>query len=324
MTSKRKRRNEIFNTPIDEDISLTRGKRDFKQDEEYDEEDYEDVGHRRRSRPVPDRKTLLRKQEKGKKRRRLKIFFNMIRLFLIVIVIFLIVRSPLFRIKSIEVAGVNTITESQVIDACGINVGDNAFVASNGSVADHILLKFTEAEKNILDKLPLLKNVNIRYTFLGGITIAVEESKIFGQIKILNHDVVTVDDRLMAMSVKKKYTDGLLKIKGIESDRAAIGSQLADANRENWVWTVKLIELVHTDDVSKRYKNNISMIDLSDKEVILLHLGKIHIKIGKFETMTQSKLLDILKRADNYMKQLGSDEKGTIDFTLGENAVLKK
>ncbi|HPP31961.1 MAG TPA: FtsQ-type POTRA domain-containing protein, partial [Soehngenia sp.] len=107
----------------------------------------------------------MNKLTRVEKKRRKKKFFR--RIFLLLLLTFIIynalIRIELFNINKIEISGNINITEEQIIEKAGFNLGDNLFKIN----------RFTIANK--LKKIGYIEKIDIDKVFPSTIRIKIDE-----------------------------------------------------------------------------------------------------------------------------------------------------
>lgn len=109
------------------------------------------------------RKQIAAKRRKKRKQRIIRFFVGFI--ILSITVALLLGLTVLFPITSVSASGSNVYTNTQIIEASGITVGENVFM-SGGLGADNKITK----------KLPYIKTASIKRSFSGNIDITVTDT----------------------------------------------------------------------------------------------------------------------------------------------------
>jgi len=99
-------------------------------------------------------------------------------LLLILLIAFILLKSPLFEIRYLEVKGNNRVSKEEILGLSGINLGDNIFKTD---------FKKSCAE---IKKLPLIKDVNIKRFLPARVVIEIEERYPVGVLATENGFIV--------------------------------------------------------------------------------------------------------------------------------------
>lgn len=182
-----------------------------------------------------------------------------------VVLLGLLYFSGIFSIKNIETSGNIKTSASELINASGINFGENIFSTNT-----------TKAEERIL-KLPYIKEVNITREKKNTLRITVKERK--ETFSVLSNGVIYNCDKEGRILAKSKTTNVYPIVKGVNVNDSDIGLNIFSEN-ENVEDLKELISSAIEQDVMKYY---LEIRLQKNKEFGLTRVGNIKIDFGKIE-----------------------------------------
>ncbi|MDK2887679.1 MAG: cell division protein FtsQ [Thermoanaerobacter sp.] len=140
-----------------------------------------------------------------------RIFFAL----LILLAAFILLGSPLFEVREIEVTGNRVVPEEKILELAGINTGTNIFKVN-----------LKEAESRILT-MPLIKNASLVRKFPSRIVIRVEERKALALLPVKD-GFIQVDGE--GVCLKESGVGGSLPVvTGVAVPDPAPGDVIRDA-----------------------------------------------------------------------------------------------
>lgn len=206
----------------------------------------------------------IRAENRRRRRRRALLIFYIFLFFAVVSAAAAVSLTILFKIDSIQVGGTSRYTQEQIISACGIQKGENLFLA-----------KTKQAEKQIQSRLPYIGSVKVRRKFPAQISIQVTEAQVCGAVESSGKYAVLGDD-FRVLELADKLPQGCALIRGItlKSPKAGNGAVFADESQQSSL-----------EDMENALKNNglkkITGVDLSSTSKILLDYdGRVTINLG--------------------------------------------
>lgn len=164
-----------------------------------------------------------RRADNRKRRRRRFLLLFYIFLFLTVIVGAVVVSlTVLFKIETIEVAGTSRYPAQAIVQAGGIQKGENLFLAHTGSAA-----------AAIQQKLPYIGKAKVSRRLPAKIVIEVTEEVISGAIEYKGkYAVVSANGKVLELA--QKMPENCTAIKGLSLSKAEVGKAVvyADASQK--------------------------------------------------------------------------------------------
>lgn len=196
----------------------------------------------------------MNKLTRVEKKRRKKRFFRRIALFIIFIVVLYnaLIRIDLFNVQKIEITGNNIITEAQIIEKTGIDLGDNLFKINRFSVADRIMT------------IGYIEEVNIDKVLPKTIRISIKERTPY--VEVLYDDKYYVFDiNGILLERRSESFEGLTIITNLQIEDLKEGQELnIDSDFVEIFKDEKIINII----------NKIKSIDFSDEQNIKIILNK--------------------------------------------------
>lgn len=224
------------------------------------------------------------------------ILFSILTLLVVVGIGIALSLTVLFKVDSIAVTGESRYTQEQILAECGLELGENLFLAD------------TESARSVLEsRLPYLEDVSVSRKLPSGIVISVSDASPSAVIAV-EEGYLLVSARGKALEVLPSAPGGLPLIKGAQLERAEPGYPITYADEQT---ERALEEIIAT--LEKLEFGGIGVIDLSNPLSIELEYdGRILIEVG-----LPSDLDYKLKFAQKVLRdEIGADEKGTLDISL--------
>ena len=184
----------------------------------------------------------------------------------------LLIVLPMFRVSSVKVVGASYYTEAQIIEASGIEIGD-----------EMLMLDRSDVYNNIWTKLPYVNGVKMN-RFFNTVKITVEENtnlmytEFVGKYYVLNRDfhvLTSVED--------EAELTGFLRVELPEIASLAVGSRITFENEAlDTDYIVALLESLE----SGRVLSRVTSVDASKKyNVSYVMDGSCRVELGKVGDM---------------------------------------
>lgn len=223
--------------------------------------------------------------------------------FLAVVLGIIFVLSVLLRVSDIRVEGNVHYTDQEIINATGLETGDNIFFFD----------KFATISR-AYTKLPYLEEVTVERQLPGRLTLRVVESKALAYLYV-DGEEWTIDRgcKILGKAVEGE-TEELIPIYGIKPGTLMIGERLqrADGKEERVDYLAELLGQIEDRDLASRTE----WIDFTDtNRVFFKYTDKYQVMIGKGENVEHkfAMLMSVLS-------QLREGDVGTIDVSSGSKA----
>lgn len=223
--------------------------------------------------------------------------------FFIVVLGVLLALSVFFRVSKITVDGNAYYTEEQIIQASGIETGDNMFFVNRFS-----------AVSKIFAKLPYVQEASINRKLPNQVIIEIAESQELAYISS-GEDYWAIDSNCKILeSVDSKTADELIRIDGITLKDPEIGMKIAtksgDSEKINY-----LAEILN-EIQGRQMMEDISYIDISETvNPTFDYKGRFTVKLGADENVEYK--FGLLASA---VEKLKEDEYGVIDLSIDRQA----
>ena len=223
--------------------------------------------------------------------------------FLAVVVGIIFVMSVLLRVSEIRVEGNEHYTDQEIINATGLETGDNIFFFD----------KFSTVSR-AYTKLPYLEEVTVERQLPGTLTIRVVESKALAYLVVGDEDW-TIDRscKILGKAVEGE-TEQLIPIKGVQPGTLMIGERLerADGNEERVDYLAELLYQLQERGLASETR----WVDFTDSnKVFFRYTDKYTVIIGYSENVEHKFAMLI-----SVLSQLKEGDVGTIDLSNGQNA----
>lgn len=232
--------------------------------------------------------------------------------------IVLLLLSPLFNIKTIEVRGSKHYKEDDLIEASDLEFGANGFRTIGSSLGNILKFRYGNAEKKILEGRPYIKSAEARYILPDKIVINIVERNPAGVVPFYGSYLIVDNESYVLESLDKIDGYSLPLIKGLDFESFELGQALMLEDYEKFQSAMKITEEIAKSDQADDFKllEKIDYIDISNPaRVLLLYESRIIVNLGDLTDLSYR--LDFLKQVLH--KNLKKNEKGYLDFTTGEN-----
>ncbi len=217
--------------------------------------------------------------------------------------------SVFFKVKEVRVVGASRYSATTVVDASGVEKGENLLFFGRGGAAHRIL-----------KKLPYVKDVRFQVELPGTVNIIIEEKPIAyvaeaedGSLWLLTADGVVVE--------KAEENSALPKLTGVSLSQPKTGQQAvaAEPNQEQDAPIVVTAadRLQAALNVMQQLENNeffsdVTLLDVADLFDLQIQYGTYRIILGDAQELTEK-----ISAAKTAVKQLGKDKIGVLTLSKG-------
>lgn len=219
--------------------------------------------------------------------------------------------SPLLLLSEIYVNETINYTAEEIIEASGIQKGENAVNYLGGSFSHLIRLRMGIPEKNI-DKLPWIKSSEVKYVFPGKVYITVTERNAIAWIRYFGNYLL-VDEEGYVLDIAAELDDRHPEIRGVQLDKFTLGNKIQTKEPEKISMLVQLLQSLNAVDVNSPQKlvEVLDWVDIPENKELYLSLdNRITAKI-KMDDELIYRLSYLKELYYNYIKL---EERGMIDF----------
>lgn len=213
--------------------------------------------------------------------------------------------SVFFRVSTIEVEGNSLYTGEEIIEASGIEQGDNLFFIN----------RFT-AISRIFAKLPYVEKAVINRSLPNRLVIVVTESQAIACVAA--EDGTWAIDRgcKLLSKVSGDELRGLIRIEGLTPIAPEAGQVVAPGEAESP--KVNYLSAILTQIDTLGLRDNITYVDISGiSNPYFDYLGRFTVKLGSFENV-EYKFQCLLSAVD----ALSDGDRGTLDLSIDKRAHL--
>jgi cell division protein FtsQ len=223
--------------------------------------------------------------------------------FIIIIIAVIFAMSVFFKVSKITVVGNSMYTQQQVIDASGIEAGDNLFFINRIS-----------AGSRIIEKLPYIESASITRGLPNRVTITVSESQAIAYIQ-LDSDKWIID-RSGKVLGKAEDTDAasLIRVDGITLQQPVVGEKAPTAAEDaaKMTYLADILDQIQTRGM-QGYITELDMSTISNPSFD--YMGRFTVKLGSDENIGYK--FGMLQSAVDGLKESDS---GTIDLSIDKQA----
>ena len=270
-----------------------------------------------------EREFIAKAPKKSKKKIKKSLFWLKLILSFILcgMALILLAISPLFNISEIEVYGNRHYEKEAIIGGIDVAIGNNGFKAIGSNPGNILTLRYGREEEIILKNYPYIKGVTVRFVIPSKVRIDIMERKPLCTVDYFGTNLIMDNEGFAVDIVKGEEQSALPQVKGITIKKFELGQELKADNMENLRKAVAVIEAVEESDKNSGYKvlNLLKSIDVKDAKKVYLSIdSRIIVNMGDLQDLNYR--IDVLKQIIS--RNIKKDDRGLLDFTLGENAVF--
>ena len=241
---------------------------------------------------------------KGKKIRKKNSLFAPVS-FLLICAALVFGLSVFFRVNDITVIGNGQYTAEEIIEASGIQQGDNLFFINRGA-----------AVARINNRLPYVESAYISRSLPNRLTITVAESDAIAAIPSESSGLWVIDRGCKLLSQANGAADGLIYIEGLTAIAPEVGQVVAAGESESPKVAYLAVILRELSELG--LKGDVSSIDMSNiSNPSFRYLDRFTVKLGTDENLDYkfSVLLSTVEK-------LAEGDRGTLDLSIDRRAHL--
>ncbi|MEE0204105.1 MAG: FtsQ-type POTRA domain-containing protein [Oscillospiraceae bacterium] len=223
--------------------------------------------------------------------------------FVLICLSVILAMSIFFRVNEIDVVGNQTYTAEEVIEASGVDTGDNLFFINKLSVGSRLITRLPHIQSATVDrKLP------------DKVTITVTESNSIAYVASGNA-LWMIDRNCKLMGkVNQSDTGHLIQISGVEPLAPAVGDEIVLGDDE--AGKVSYLKEILTEIDVRGLTEQVTNLDISSvANPTFLFQDRFTVKLGS-RSETEQKFGILLSAVD----QLSAGDAGTIDLSIDKRA----
>lgn len=254
---------------------------------------------------------------KRKKRRMRRWLKFALALALLALVSVMLLFTPLFAIKEIQVSGTGRYSADELKLQSGILPGDNGFRKLKLTPESILGLRLTDAEK-ALESLPYVKDATVRILFPDGLSITVTEREPAAFLSYLGNYLVVDADGYVLQVDSEPPREALMEVRGIDFSKYAIGSQLETSDIELVKIAVAIIACIKKSDQTSGFAlwPVVDWIDIVDAKTALISLDKrVVVRLDPTDKLQYT--IDFAKEI--FFTQTNTKERGRLEFAPNQN-----
>lgn len=220
--------------------------------------------------------------------------------FLLVCVAIVFGMGVFFRVQTIEVQGAASYSDEEVIEASGIDIGDNLFFINRFS-----------ASSRIFSRLPFVEEASIERSFPKTVIITVEESFALAYVDWENQSWMMTGNCKMLGTASWEQLEGLIHVVNVTPLPPTVGEPMTVDPQESLKLTY-LQDLLHEMQRADM-TGDVTQVDMRNAaDPTFEYLGRFTVKMGPNDN-TEYKLRMLLSA----VAQMEPDVGGTIDLSEG-------
>lgn len=207
---------------------------------------------------------------------------------LIIFIIMILMLSPWFNVKTIEVNGIKRIERSEIIRTLELDKSTN-ILAFSKTIA-----------RNKLKRIYYIEKANIKKELLGNIIINITEKEIIGYVPYIN-GFLYIDKNGMVVDIKPNYIEKLPIIIGLEFDNFNLGEILKTRDEITFDVVIEIARLIGR----KEFLQDLVKLDVSNLNDIHMYINQVDVILGKKDYLNIK--INIL---NEIFKNFSTEEKG--------------
>ena len=225
--------------------------------------------------------------------------------FLLIVVALAFGLSVFFRVNNIEVEGNGIYTAEEIIEASGIEAGDNLFFINRAA-----------AISRIYSRLPYVESAGVQRSLPNKLVIRVTESSALAWVSAENGDWAIDRSCKLLARLEREELRSLIRVEGLAPIAPEAGQIIAPGEAEipkvNYLAAIlwQISELGLQDDVTYIDVSNVANPQFD-------YLGRFTVKLGTNENVEYK--FQILRSA---VATLSEGDRGTLDLSIDKRAHL--
>ncbi len=234
-----------------------------------------------RKRPDKPMSRSERQRRKVKQSFRRKISARIAFLIMTLIAAFLAV-TIFFKIDSIEVTATEHYTETELISASGIEIGDNLFTFRTSSI-----------EKKLLEKYPYLASVSVTRSLPSTLVIKAVDSVPAAAVNLTGGGYCLIDENGKQLEQISTAPEGIPTVTGVTVDNMTEGKYLTNNSKSELLVDITKV-LKEKNMISDVNFINVSCIT----DVRMSYLGRLDVRLGQADKLKE-KIQMLIHIAEN-------------------------
>lgn len=245
-------------------------------------------------REVPRDEFIRKRMERQRRirKRRLIIFF----IFFIITAICTAITLSLtvfFPIENIEIKGSKIYSSEEILNHCGIEIGDNLFTASQKA-----------AENSLKKSLPYVESVQINRELSGTLNITVKDAKEFACYNIGGR-YFTVSESGWVLKENEAPPENLVEIK-INDAKCSVGSGISFEDETAKSLIDEIVACLKEEEIV------INSVDITDKINIRLYVdNRFEVELGTNENIDRK-----IMHLSGMIENIPSEKSGKINLSM--------
>lgn len=241
----------------------------------------------------------LRAEKRRKHRRHVLVVFYVFLFLAVLGTAVALSLTVLFRITAVEVTGSSRYSQQQIVEASGIQTGDNLFLTKTG-----------EASQKICRALPYLGTAKVTRKFPTGIRIEVAEESVWGAV-LDGSRYLILGENGKVMEITPSLPAGCAELRGLAVSSAEPGAEAEFTDSSQISLFREVLSALEASGIG-----SITEVDFSrPARILVVYDGRVTINLGE-PTDLDYKLKFAVKLLSENIKDT---EKGTLDMSVVSN-----
>ena len=212
---------------------------------------------------------------------------------ILAIIAVLVMLSPFFSIKTINVTDMERYGRDEILQMAGINEGKNIFLFS--------AIKSSKT----LEQNTYFEKVKIKRTLPNTVSIDIKERRVRGYVPYMG-SYLYIDEYGRVLEISSGFTKKLPVVEGLKFDSFTIGEKI-DANNLDAFNVMVIIAQMMT-----KYEllDTVVKIDVSNTQNIKAYVNKIEVNLGDISNSDQK-----IRTMAEIVKKIPEGDRGTLDLS---------
>ena len=277
---------------------------------------------------VPNTKRVEQKINNRRKKKTGQLALFAVLFIALIAVLVWIALSPICNVRSVVTEGVSEKKSAKIIKNAGIVIDENVFKQAGDNVFECMFLTFSKHEYEILSRNPNLESVDISYNFLGKVIIDVVERSPFvvieGKVNKKTAKVLVDDKFYVYENRSNKKWSKYISVEGFNIKSTELSSKAIEEDALKVAALKSFLEVLKDEMIAqKKIVKSIDRIKISDENKIEFYINNVRVILGDLDSLSITEKRYKFDFLAQVIKKIEPDEKGTLNLSIGKDAVFK-
>ncbi len=251
-------------------------------------------------------KKKLHNERRRQQRRRQQLVTYTAVCFVVLIAVTVLSLTVFFQVNEITVIGKTPYSHEQIVDACGIEMGENIILCKAGKVG-----------KTLSKALPYIDDADVKRTISGKVTITVKTTK--PKWSVINGEqsiIINSQGKVLEIAPAEKALEATI-LQGVAIAEAVPGEGVVLGEGVTFEFVKEI-----GDAADKAGLEKLTTLNLTDLDYMqVLYDGRLTIIIGSVENI--EKKFALTAKVIERENEIDPDQYGTIDLTIEDKLYFR-